>query len=129
MSARQEEIVSGALDAIARRDLPELLLYLDPEIQLHPLHSTWESAYAGHEGIERWWADVAQIWDEFMPHTEELRNEGEDTLVARVHWRGRPKGSATELDGPAAAVIGFRGDKILSLSLFADEARALDSLG
>jgi len=122
------ETVRLALDAISRRDLPALLDLLDPEIELRPLMSVWQRSYTGHEGIERWWSDVAQLWDNFQVEADDFRDVGGDALFLRIHWHGIAKGSGNEVDGPLAGIARFAGDKVALLEIFIDERRALASL-
>jgi ketosteroid isomerase-like protein len=123
------EAVRQALSAVERRDLTGLLEYADPEIELHPLLSVWERTYRGHAGIEQWLHDVGDLWQQFSVDAESFRDLGGGTLVVGVHWRGRAKGEkSAEVEGPAAAVFRFNGDKATSVDIHLDEARALASV-
>jgi ketosteroid isomerase-like protein len=121
------ESVRRALAAVARRDLPALLDLVDPGVELRPLQSVWRQTYRGREGLEKWWSDVAALWDEFSVDLEDVRDL-DGALLLQLHWRGRAQGAASELDGPAAAVVRFRDDKIVLLDLHIDQAHALGSL-
>jgi ketosteroid isomerase-like protein len=122
------ETVHRALEAISDRDLPALLDLLDPDVELRPLMSVWQRSYTGHDGIERWWADVAEIWDSFKVDAGDFRDLGDDALFLRVHWHGVAKGSGNEVEGPLAAIARFDGDRVSLLEIFVDEARALASV-
>jgi ketosteroid isomerase-like protein len=122
------EVVRQALEAIGRRDLPAILEHVDADIELHPLLSVWPRTYRGRNGIEQWWQDVGELWEDFNIETEGFRDLGEGTLLVRVRWRGRARGASTEVDGPAAAVVRFRGDKAASVDIYLDEAQALQAI-
>jgi ketosteroid isomerase-like protein len=117
-----------ALDAISRRDLTALLALLAPEIELRPLMSVWQQSYRGHEGIERWWRDVAALWESFEVRADDFRDVGDDAMFMRIEWRGVGKGTGNEVEGPLTGIARFAGDKVLVLEIFIDEARALASV-
>jgi ketosteroid isomerase-like protein len=122
------EVVRQALEAIGRRDLSAILERVDAEVELHPLLSVWPQTYRGREGIEQWWRDVGELWEDFEVETEGFHEVGNETLVVRLHWRGRARGGATEVDGPAAAVVRFRGAKVAFVDIHLDEAHALRAI-
>jgi ketosteroid isomerase-like protein len=121
------EVVRQGLDAIGRRDLSAILEHVDADIELHPLLSVWPRTYRGREGIEQWWADVGELWEEFSLEAEGFRDAGEGTLVVRMRWRGRARGASAEVEGPAVAVVRFRGEKVVSVDIHLDEASALQA--
>ncbi|MFL5871234.1 MAG: nuclear transport factor 2 family protein [Solirubrobacterales bacterium] len=129
MTDARAETVRLALDAISRRDLAALLQLLDPEIELRPLMSVWQRSYRGHDGIEQWWGDVAEIWDSFEVDAGDFRDLGDEALFLRIQWRGVAKGSGNEVEGPLAAIARFAGDRVSLLEIFVDEGRALASVG
>jgi ketosteroid isomerase-like protein len=122
------QVVRQALDAVGRRDLPAVLEHVDADIELRPLLSVWPRTYRGREGIEQWWEDVGELWEEFRLETEGFRDVGGGTLVVRMRWRGQARGSSAEVEGPAAAVVRFQGDKVASVDIHLDEAHALNSI-
>jgi ketosteroid isomerase-like protein len=122
------EAARQAFTAVGRRDLTGLLEHADPEIELHPLTSVWQRAYRGHAGIEQWFRDVGDLWREFSVGAEGFRDLGHGTLLVRLHWRGRARTGSAEVEGPAAAVVRFDGNKMVSVDVHLDEERALASL-
>ncbi len=128
MSEANVQAVRQALAAVERRDLIGLLEHADPEIELHPLMSVWSRTYRGHAGIEQWYRDVGDLWQEFSLDPESFRDLGEGTLIVRLHWRGLANDRSTEIEGPAAAVFRFGGDKMVSIDVHLDEERALASV-
>ena len=121
MAEDRIEVVREALDAIGRRDLQAILERVDEEIVLHPLLSVWPRTYEGHAGIRQWWEDVDELWESFRLDAEDFREEEDGSLVVRVRWRGRARGMPGEVDGPAVAVVRFRGDKPSSVDIHLDE--------
>jgi ketosteroid isomerase-like protein len=123
------EIVRRMIEAISGRDIDALLAGTDPEFELTPLTSTWPEPYHGHDGLRRWLSDTAATWDRFELDVEEMRELDGETVLAVVHWRGRPRGADDELDGPAAGVWRVRGGLAVSATLYPDEHRALEGFG
>src|SRR5438067_9359287 len=129
MSAERIEVVRQVLDAVGRRDVQAILENVDADVELQPLLSVWRQTYRGHDGIEEWSRGVGELWESFSVEPEDFRDIGEGSLVVRLRWRGRAKGVSTELDGPGAAVVRFRDDKLLSVDIHLDEHSALRSIG
>jgi ketosteroid isomerase-like protein len=121
-------VVQRALDAVSRRDLDALLEELDPNVEVHPFVSVWQRTYRGHAGIEQWSKDTAELWEEFSLRPRGFRDLGDDALLVLAQWRGRGKGSAPAIDGPAALVIRFRNGKAASIDVYLDEASALKAV-
>jgi ketosteroid isomerase-like protein len=122
------EAARQALRAVGRRDLSGVLEHTDPNIELHPLTSVWQQTYRGHAGIEQWFRDVGDLWREFSVDAEGFRDLGHGTLLVRIHWHGRAKEGSAELEGPAAAVVRFHGERMVSIDVHLDEERALASV-
>jgi ketosteroid isomerase-like protein len=121
------EVVRRAMAAVSRRDVAAFIEDVAPDCELHPLMSVWPQPYRGHDGIERWFRDLAEVWDEFTVEPESFRGLGDDTLLVRMRWRGRGRGSEAELDGPSAALWRFRGELVVSARIYPDEARAMQA--
>jgi ketosteroid isomerase-like protein len=121
------EMVRRAMAAVARRDTSAFLAEVADDCELRPLMSVWPQPYRGHEGVERWFEDLTEVWDSFAVEPQEIRALEDDTLLVTLLWKGRGKGRQDELSGPAVALWRFRDDKALSLRLYPDEARALEA--
>ena len=128
MSDEKIEVIRKAMAAISRRDLPGFLEHLDADIQLDPLTSVWPRTYRGHEGIEQWWRDVAELWEHFVVHPEDFRDRADKTVIVQISWRGRGKGAFAEVEGPATAVVRFRDTKVASIQVHFDETRAMQAI-
>jgi ketosteroid isomerase-like protein len=121
------ELVRRAMAAISRRDTSAFLAEVADDCELRPLMSVWPQPYRGHEGIERWFEDLAAVWDSFSVEPEEIRVLDNDTLLVALVWKGRGKDRLDELSGPAVALWRFRDDKAVSAHLYPDEPRALEA--
>jgi ketosteroid isomerase-like protein len=121
------ELVRRAMAAISQRDTSAFLAEVADDCELRPLMSVWPQPYRGHEGIERWFEDLAAVWDSFSVEPEEIRVLDDDTLLVALVWKGRGKDRLDELSGPAVALWRFRDDKAVSAHLYPDEPRALEA--
>jgi ketosteroid isomerase-like protein len=125
--SKRIEMVRRAMAAVARRDTSAFLAEVSEDCELRPLMSVWPQPYRGHEGIERWFDDLADVWDSFSVEPEEIRVLDDDTLLVVLLWKGRGKDRPDELSGPAAALWRFRDDKAVSARLYPDESHALEA--
>jgi ketosteroid isomerase-like protein len=71
------DVVKAIYAAFARRDPAGALPYLTPDCELHAAGTAEaagsESPYRGHDGVRRYFADVAAVWDELVLHAEDFR--------------------------------------------------------
>ena len=121
----REETARRALIAMSKRDLPAVQREIDPEFELHPLITVWQGIYRGEAGLEQWWRDLTELWEEFTMDAESFRELEDGRLLAKLHWAGRPRGNAPAVEGPAAAIIRFRGARVLKATVYLDEGSAL----
>jgi ketosteroid isomerase-like protein len=108
--------VRAIYDAFARRDLQAALEHMDPEISFVPSGTAArvgrDVPYVGHDGIRRYFADVARVWRELTLHADDIRATGEGVIVF---------GTVTGVtdDGPYAAraiwIWRVRGGKAISM--------------
>ena len=92
-------------------EFPDLAgVYRDPAERNKRLHE-WLSPW------EYWTCEV----EEFIEHG--------DFVVAIARYRGRGKGSGVEVDTRGAHVWKLRGGRVVRLEVFADPAKALESVG
>jgi ketosteroid isomerase-like protein len=119
------EVVSRIIAAISGRDLDGVLAETHPERELTPMVTAWPEPYRGHDGIRRWFANATANWERFEIEIDAGRELDDETVLSIVRWRGRPRGSSEDLDGPAAAIWRMRAGKALSATVYPDEGRAL----
>jgi ketosteroid isomerase-like protein len=85
-------------------------------------------SYQGRAGIEQFWADTAETWEELQAVPEEFRDLGDRVLVlGRLQGRGR--GSGAPVDAPIATILDFRGARIWRSRVDMDRAEALRTAG
>jgi ketosteroid isomerase-like protein len=122
MGQENVEIVRAAAEAYERRDIPNVLDALDPDVELFPARAVLEGeAYRGHEGFKRFLEDMSEDWEEFTAHPEEYREleDGRVLVLGRFSGRGR---SGVEIDAPAAWTSELSAGKIVRLRFYGDPA-------
>jgi ketosteroid isomerase-like protein len=123
------DVVHQLVDAINRGDLEAILAVYDPDVDYRPLRAPIQGAYAGHAGIREWWADTEENFAAFRLEAEEIRDIGDERVLAagKLHVRG--KGSGVEASVPSASVIAFRGGLIVALKDYGDREKAREAAG
>ncbi len=90
-------LVRAFYAAFARRDVEAALAFLTPDCELH-LEGTARvtgrtEPYVGHDGIRRYFADVARVWEELELHADDFRLIPGSVIVIG-HVTGRTGGEA-----------------------------------
>ncbi len=122
------ETIRRWFDALRRGDpAPEMC---DPEIEIR----NWAEApitgpYHGHEGVQRWWDDVTEAFEEV--HFELLDLEPIDEVRCLTVQRlvGNFRLTGIEVSGDWGAIISVRQGKILSAIGYATPRRARRAAG
>jgi ketosteroid isomerase-like protein len=95
MGERERALVGEAVDAFNRRDIERLKELTHPEGRMAGLRSALEGTfYTGHEGIEQFWAEALEIWDELrIEETEIIDGDDRALMLGRLIARGRGSGA------------------------------------
>ena len=126
LSKEDVEIVRRAL--MARRS--EFVELLDPAVHLDLSERVFNPAvYDGYDGVMRWRADVADVWESYHSEPEEFF-DGDEVVVVFTRERGRAKGSGIEVDQhPTALLCSLRAGRVSEIRLYHDRQRALLDAG
>jgi ketosteroid isomerase-like protein len=124
-------IVKRAFEAFARRDIRAALELADPDIELFApgtaAFARGGRSYRGHQGLVRYFRDVARVWDELEVVPQRFRQK-DDYVVVIGRLRARREG-AFLVDEPAQWVWQLRDAKILVARAFTDRDDALAAAG
>jgi ketosteroid isomerase-like protein len=124
-------IVERAFGAFARRDLKTFLELADPEIQLFTPGTAALAqggrSYRRHDGLVRYFHDVARVWDELEVIPQRYRERGQFVVVTG-RLRARREGSFL-IDEPAQWVFEIRGGKVLRARAYTNRDAALTAAG
>jgi ketosteroid isomerase-like protein len=124
------QVARRTFEAICARDLDSLLELYDPEIEFQPLTGMQVElgGYQGHAGVRRYLAEAAEVWDEMLPHADDLRAVG-DHVVILGGCAVRGRGSGAISDNPMAWVLTFRDGKVTRHRAYRTSEEALEAVG
>jgi protein-L-isoaspartate(D-aspartate) O-methyltransferase len=128
----QDEPTPAALfaRAISERDVEAALEVCHPDIQFSSMLAQIEgTTYRGHDGVRRYFEDVAAAWDEWHVGTEEVRTARDGRLVIVINMRVRGKGSGVLLEERMAHVWELRDGRLWRSTIYRDVERALEAVG
>jgi ketosteroid isomerase-like protein len=117
------------VDAINRLDVDAALALTHEECVFEPLRSQTEGAFVGHEGMRRFLADTAQTFQMFKVTYPDLRDLGDERLLAIGTIRMRGRESGVETDVLSTAIVEFRDGRMLRYQDLADRRLALQVAG
>ena len=117
------------VDAINRLDVHAVLALTHEECVFEPLRSQTEGAFIGQEGMRMFLADTAQTFEMFKATYTDLRDLGDERLLAIGTIRMRGRESGVETDAPSAAIVQFRDGRMLRYKDHADRQVALQAAG
>jgi ketosteroid isomerase-like protein len=124
------EVVRRAFEAIGNRDIDALLRLYEPNAVFRPLTGTQveTGGYRGHEGIRAYFEEVDTVWDQMLPHADDLRSHGDlVVVVGGCVVRGRESGAET--DRAMAWVFRVRNGRVASHRAFSNAEEALSAAG
>ena len=130
MSEENEELIRRGYEAISRGDVEALKELVDPQCELHSRFGAVAGrVYWGHEGVERWFADMQESFEEVEQTTERFIEVDAERTIAVVRFRGRGRGSGAEIDQRLAVICTIRHGKGVRLETYASLEEALVAAG
>jgi ketosteroid isomerase-like protein len=130
MSHRNVELAKRAIDAFNRRDLSAYddLFTADFEWFSVFAGSVEGVVYRGREGIERYFGEISDTWEEFRAVAGEYRDLG-DRVLLLGRFEGRGKGSGVPVNAPLGTLYDFRGGKCSRSRVYLDHGEAMRAAG
>jgi ketosteroid isomerase-like protein len=133
MSRENVESFQRAVEAYNRRDFEAVLEFLDPEIEWHPAVQAMmggeTAVYRGHAEVRELFRDVTEVFDVFDIELNEIRDLGEDRVVAIGRLRTRGRGSAAQTESPVGFVVDGRNGKAIRIRNYLDPMETLEAAG
>lgn len=128
MSAENLELVRRWFEGFVRGELT--LEICDPEIEIR----NWAEfpitgPYLGHEGVRRWWDDIADAFEDLQYELLELIDVGDDRVVTVQRFVGRFRLTGIEVDFTWGAVVTVREGRIASAIGYPSPGRAKKAAG
>jgi ketosteroid isomerase-like protein len=123
------EPVRRFADAVNARDPEGALAVSHPEIEFLSVLAVSGRAYRGHEGVRRYFEDVAAAWAEWRVELHRITEgpDGRVVIVMTMHFRGKESGAA--LSDTTAHVWTLEDGKLLRNQPFRDHDEALREVG
>jgi ketosteroid isomerase-like protein len=129
MSEENVEIALAAVHAWNRGDHEAWLALWDEEAEFYPLRAQLEGkSYSGHEGLERFLAEMTEDFEEVRFEIEETRDAGEQ-VVGIGRFRARGRASGVDLNVPLGVFTRVRRGMIVYTRFFSEPADALEAAG
>jgi ketosteroid isomerase-like protein len=130
MSQGNREWVNRVHAAFKAKDLDALVALHDPQCEISPLiaHMETGGSYRGLEGVRRFWDDIHGAFTDWLPVPEDAREFG-DTLIVKLHFRGRGTGSGVRIDRPVWQAVKLQDGRAVWWAIFVSETEALEAVG
>ena len=125
------DIVRAIFDAFARRDLDGVEELISEDMEFHAVTAEVagrDGPYRGHEGMELYFADVDEIWEEINLTPTDFEPVGDAILVTGRVWA---RGSGRVVDSSTGWLFEVRDGRITRARVFesATEAAAAAKRG
>lgn len=128
MGKENTEVVRRAFEAYVGGDVEALLEVLDPDIEIRSLLTEAERPiYRGHEGARDWFAAVLDVFPDWQPNPEEIREVAGGVLTT-LRVTATATESGVPIDQKFSHAARLREGKIVYFGFFRTEADALESL-
>ncbi len=130
MSQAHVEIAERFVGAHNRRDVDALAELVTEDFEwLTTMAGLVEGgSFRGRAGIEAFFADVGDTWEEYRVSAWELRDLGESVFAA-LDIESRGKGSSVPLTTQMWVVCDFRGGEMSRIRTYLDHDEALRAAG
>jgi ketosteroid isomerase-like protein len=128
--SQKVEVARQGVEAFSRRDIDAFVVHMTDDYEWVGafLGRVEGSSYHGREGMERYFREAEETWEELRVTAEEFRELGELVLV-RGRMEGRGLSSGVEVQTSYTMLVEFRGSKIRRSRAFLDHAEALRVAG
>jgi ketosteroid isomerase-like protein len=124
MAEENVDVVTRWAEAIQRGDLAEGLWDADLEI-VNAEGWALEATYREHDGLRRWWSDLAEAFSDFAMKVEEITPLDADHVLTVQRFVGHFRTTGIPFDGQWASVITVRAGHIVRAVGYLTKGRAL----
>ena len=130
MSQENVEIVKRALDAFNRRDVDAIMELTSSDFTYYPslVGAVEHRSFSGREGMEQYFEDQRNAWEDLRALPDEFRDLGDRVLVLG-RMEGRGKGSGVPIGSPLGTITDFRDRKMSRVRIYLDPAEASRAAG
>ena len=129
MAQENVEVVRAAIEAMNHEDPEALVATLHPEIEWHmaiqQLLVGETAVYHGYKGIEQYFRDMEEAFEEVEVDCPDIRDLG-DRVLALGSFRARGRGSGAEIESPVGAVVYMRDGRATRVLTYLDPQEAIE---
>jgi ketosteroid isomerase-like protein len=128
MSQENLEIVRRAFEELGNDDLVGGVWH--PEVEIINAEG-WviEAKYHGHEGLRRWWDDIAEAFGDLGVVLEDVVEVDEERVLTTQRWEARFRATDIPFDGRWASILWVREGQIVRAQGYLTKRRALRAAG
>jgi ketosteroid isomerase-like protein len=130
VSRENVEIAKRNVEAFNRLDVDGFVESATADFEWFPAGATAleRVSFLGREGVEKYFEELRDTWEEIRLVAQEFRDLGDRTLfLGRLEGRGRASGAPVE--SPFGVVFDFRGNRCSCIRAFPDHDEALQVAG
>jgi ketosteroid isomerase-like protein len=130
VSQENVEIVRRGLVAYNAKDVKAFADLTTSDFEWYPAvaGAVERHSYQGREGIETYFREVSDTWQEVQALTEDVRVLG-SRVVVLGRFEGRGRDSGILVDSPQGIIYDLRGGKISRIRAYLDHGEALRAAG
>lgn len=124
------ELVQAGLEAFNRRDVEAFAEIASEDFVWLPAlpGAVEQSGYVGRAGIDRYFSESANTWEQLIVACDELRDLN-DRVLMLGRALGRGLGSGVSVETPLAFIAEFRDGKVARVSTYLTHSAALKAAG
>jgi ketosteroid isomerase-like protein len=129
MSQENVELFHRVTAALNRGDVEYAVRHSTEDVVLIAARSAVEGTFVGHDGLRKFFADTATNFEVFQARYDDVRDLGEERVLAigTIHIRGR--GAGVETDVPVAGIATYREGKLSRWEDYRERRAALEAVG
>jgi ketosteroid isomerase-like protein len=129
MSQENVELFHRVTAALNRGDVEYAVRHSTEDVVLIAARSAVEGTFVGHDGLRKFFADTATNFEVFQARYDDVRDLGEERVLAigTIHIRGR--GAGVETDVPVAGIATYREEKLSRWEDYRERRAALEAVG
>jgi ketosteroid isomerase-like protein len=88
-----------------------------------------ETSYRGHEGLRRWWDDLAEAFGEFALEVQDVLELDGERVLTTQRFVGRFRTTDLPFDGPWASILTIRDGRVVRAQGYLTKRRAMRAAG
>jgi ketosteroid isomerase-like protein len=102
----------------------------DPDVEVINAEG-WviETAYHGHDGLGRWWEDLAEAFGDFDIELEEVTEVDGERVLTTQRFVGHFRTTDIPFDGQWASILTIRDGRVVRAQGFLSKRRAMRAVG